>query len=123
MLVAIGKHSLGCDLSAIIDADGNWNKHTRSRRNQRVQVHDGTALFPKEPVQIDAQVDVKRRSHDLASRINAVGLAVGIVANGLEIGHDSISPEKRMESVTCPGKADHFPGIVNLSCEPECSSR
>src|SRR6266852_3684104 len=106
VLVAIGKHSLGCDLSAIIDANGSWNKHTRAKRNQRVQVHDGTAVLPKEPVQV-VEVVVKRSSHDLTSRINAVRLAVGIVANGLEIGNDSISPENRMECVTGLGKADH----------------
>ena len=119
--VAIGKHPLRSDLSLFIETHGDRQLHTRTHRDQTIQICY-RALLPHKRVLVGTRT-VRRFPNDLLSGIDDVGYAALVARDDAEVADRTVPPEKRMVGLITlgVGPACNLPSFVEPVCVSEIS--
>src|SRR5450755_3987890 len=94
MEVAIRKNPCGFNLAAVVNRARLSKCKVGARRNKSVQVNHGAAILPK--VRVQERLTIRRSAHDLTPLIDHGNPTAGIAGYCTQVGHSSVSPEKRV---------------------------
>jgi hypothetical protein len=118
VFVTIGDLNAGSYLSSIIDKDGVYQCQARARRNQALQVDDGTAVLRQERMVFVIAV-CRTEAHNLTLRIDRIRPTACIASHGPEIDDGSVFPEYRVEKTCSIGPADNLAGVEVCVPDPK----
>lgn len=107
-----GQHGVGRDFTAIIDPDTFYDPQSRFDRNQVLQVNDA-AVFPQESM--SAHSAFPAIAHDLPAGIDGARGAAGLAAQGTQIRHHTVGPQKAVVRLAAGnvGPAHHIATLVH----------
>jgi hypothetical protein len=97
MEVAVREHSRARNLSTVINVFAIGYDQVGSGRNKVVQVDHGSTLQRQKSVCFENAITIPGRAYYKSLRIHRLRHTASVVLDRPEVGHHTISPEKRVE--------------------------